>query len=67
MSDTIFRIQRTGRPNVPNIGTGTDNAVDWGILAGVFGVGAPVPTVAATIGYLEIRDARNGSVETSDG
>lgn len=65
MSDTIFRIQRTGRPNVPNIGTGTDNAVDWGILAGVFGVGAPA--VAATIGYLEIRDAHNGSVETSDG
>lgn len=65
MSDAVFRIQRTGRPNLPNIGTGTDNAVDWGILAGVFGVGAPA--VAVTIGYLEIRDVQNGSVETSDG
>ena len=62
---TIFRIHRTGRPNVPNVAEGADTRINWGIMAGVFGA-ALGPVVVPTIGYLEIRDAIAATVEIRD-
>lgn len=63
---TIFRIHRTGRPNVPNVAGGADTRINWGIMAGIFGAAITGPSVVSTVGYLEIRDAIAATVEIRD-
>jgi hypothetical protein len=62
--NTIFRIHRTGRPNVGTVGLGTETKIASGIMAGVFAVSTAGVT---SVGYLEIRDAVATQVVISDG